>query len=224
MQEAHEGKTSVVHSAKLQLLFDGAKGEGIIIEGLKNKDPKVFQMLYSHYRPKIHRLAMSIIKDEESVENIVQETFLKIFNMIHKFKGESSLSTWIYKIALNGSLTQLKRQQRRAMFETSVPDDRLTEECHASFTSPEKNSIDHDHIVFILSVLDRLEAKKKFTFIFYYVENLSINEIAEILGENRDTVSKRLLRLRAEIEEILAAEKQVPLDKKDRQTREEPSS
>ena len=79
-----------------------------IIQGNTN----VFGVLVDRYKEMIFTLALKMIKNREEAEEISQDTFIKIYNSLNKFKGDSKFSTWIYKIAYNTCLDRLKKNKK----------------------------------------------------------------------------------------------------------------
>ena len=83
----------------------------LLIQGLKSRDQQAMASLYSNYYPMVYSKCLSFVKDHEDAHDLAQDVFLKIFEKIHSFKGESRLSTWIYSLTFNYCTDQLRRKK-----------------------------------------------------------------------------------------------------------------
>ncbi len=83
-----------------------------LIEKIKRGSISAFETLIKRYKVQIYKLILRIVKDPKEAEDLTQEVFLKIYENIAKFKGNSSFYTWIYRISLNVVLTYLRGQKR----------------------------------------------------------------------------------------------------------------
>ena len=79
-----------------------------ILQGETNS----FAVLVDRYKDMIFTLALKMVKNREEAEEVAQDTFIKIYNSLNKFKGDSKFSTWIYKIAYNTCLDRLKKNKK----------------------------------------------------------------------------------------------------------------
>ena len=79
-----------------------------IIEG----DTSAFSVLVDHYKDLVFTLAMRMVKNREEAEEVSQDTFIKVYKSLNKFKGDSKFSTWIYRVAYNTCLDRLKKIKR----------------------------------------------------------------------------------------------------------------
>ena len=80
-----------------------------IIRGLKEGDSRKFKELVDQYQVPVRNICAGIVKDRQEAEDLAQEVFVEVFKSIRNFRGESRLSTWIYRVAVNKSLN-FKRQ------------------------------------------------------------------------------------------------------------------
>lgn len=180
----------------LHMLPLGPKEEKILIKQLRKGAPEAFKLLYHHFTGRVLGLTRQLLRDPAGAEDAAQETFIRVFRSIHKFRGDCRLATWIHRIATNVCLTELKRTQRRSTWETerSFVDD--TREL-ARVETPRR-----EIALTLTQLLHRLEQRKQVTFYLSHVEGLSASEIATVLGEKRGTVLKRLQRTRLELLEM----------------------
>lgn len=170
------------------------------IDAIINGDTKVFAILVDRYKHMVFTLAMKILRNREEAEEVSQDVFLKVYQQLRTFKGDSKFSTWIYRIAYNRSLDYLKKQGRSLNVSTIDP-------------SIEYKFEPYDHM------LDELDARQRKTTIkaaiselpendaviitLHYFEELSLNEIAAVMGLEANTVKVRLFRSRKRLAELL---------------------
>ena len=89
-----------------------------IIAGLKEGNEKVFRQLVADYQLLVINTCFGIIQNREDAEDIAQEVFIEIYRSIHKFRSDSKLSTWIYRIAINKSLNFIRDNKRDKRFQS----------------------------------------------------------------------------------------------------------
>jgi len=181
-----------------KLITFGYKDDEVILNGIRKGRSQAFRALYDQNADRVFRLAMQLVKDEALAQNVVQDTFIVVFNKIHGFRAESKISTWIYKIAYNHCLNEIKKRKRQQSkirelgemeFEKSGSDGTLGK------------LYQKEQVSLILKLVDDMSEKKKSTFTLHYIEERTADEIAGILDEGRGTVLKRLNRIRLELME-----------------------
>ena len=84
-----------------------------LVEGCRRGDFECFERLVGRYEKKIYNLALRMLRDPDDAREILQETFLKVYDNLEKFRGEAHLSTWIYRIAMNEALMRIRKNKRR---------------------------------------------------------------------------------------------------------------
>ncbi len=168
-----------------------------LIKNLKKGKEEAFSELINLYGDKLLKTTYLIIKDEKEAEDIVQETFIRVFKYIKNFKGDSSIYTWIYRIAHNVTMDFLK---------SSIPTIPY-EEYYETV-----DDIEDDMILLNIEIeninitLDKISYIYKQVLVLFYFEELSIKEICEILGEKEGTIKSRLSRGRLELKKFLVKE------------------
>ncbi len=164
-----------------------------LVKMLKQGKEEAYNELVSLYGNRLLRTSFLMVKDKADAEDIVQETFIKVFNYIKSFKGKSSLYTWIYRISQNIIKDRLKAQIFTIPYEDNEVD----------FKTPEEitiNNIDRDTLKF---ELDNLNFIYKQVLVLFYFDDLSIRDISEILDEKEGTIKSKLSRGRALLREAL---------------------
>lgn len=162
-----------------------------------------FEEIHEAYRPKIERYLVRVVGEAEA-EDLTQEVFVKVHRALPGFKGESSLSTWIYRIATNTALDAL----RSPAFRHAGEDQPLTEDtdrCAGPLapsdspippdgTSPEQEAFKEERFECYRGVLDGLPPNYRAVVGLSELGDLAVEEIAAILGLNASTVKMRLHR------------------------------
>ena len=98
---------------KLHVLRLGPGEERILLAKLQAGERGAFRTLHHHYIGRVLGLAQQLLGSAEAAEDAAQETFLRVFRNLHRFRGDASLATWIHRIATNVCFSELKRRQRR---------------------------------------------------------------------------------------------------------------
>lgn len=171
-----------------------------------------FQKIYEDYQPRIHRYLVRMVGEDES-EDLTQEVFVKISTSLEDFRGESSISTWIYRIATNAAIDRL----RSASFQQSVqskPIDETTEQKDVKFAdrdfwTGEKPLTVEQELVrkqmndCIRDFIGNLPENYRTVLVLSELEGLPDREIAEILDISLNSVKIRLHRARQKLREEL---------------------
>ncbi len=136
-----------------------------------------FNLLVKKYQEQIYRNIRRIVIDHEDANDIVQNTFIKIFKNLDNFKQKSELFTWIYKIATNESLSFLKSKRKRYLLPLTNVEHILSEELH------DDNFFSGDEILLKLQkAILTLPEKQRIVFNMKYYDELSYEDISKVLG------------------------------------------
>lgn len=164
-----------------------------LIRKLKKGNEEAYIELLDNYGNRLLKTCYLILKDEKDAEDIVQDTFLKVFKHIDSFMENSSLYTWVYRIALNLCKDKLKSRKDFIIYEDIIESKETVEE-------QVFGSIDREILKRKLFSLNHIY---KEILILFYFEELSIKEIGEILEEKEGTVKSRLSRGRVLLKEAI---------------------
>ena len=148
-----------------------------------------FKSIYSSYSAKIFRLCMGYINNEEKARDITQETFIAVWQNLDKFRGDASIGTWIFKIAVNKCLQQLKQDKRQKEKLANYPVGLLSELSDIDLEAKEKRKLLYDCIA-QLPEADRL-------LIGLYLEDLPQDKISEIIGISHSNVRVKIHRIKS---------------------------
>lgn len=155
-----------------------------LIKRLKRNDEKAYIELLDLYGNRLLKTCFLVLKDEKEAEDVVQETFIRLFSQIHLFKGNSSLYTWIYRISLNLCKDKMKSKKEFILYEDTVESSEGVEDVVLDKID---NKILHKEL------LDLNHIYKEVLILFYF-EDQSIKHISEILEEKEGTIKSRLSR------------------------------
>jgi RNA polymerase sigma-70 factor (ECF subfamily) len=149
------------------------------------------------YRPRIFRFLMASLGDRDVAESLTQDCFLKAYNARHQFRGESSLSTWLTRIALN--LVRDHLRSRRMRFWQRTRDTALdivdvSEWIPDGASSPEQVCLQQERVREIWKSVEKLSRQQRTVFLLRFVEEMELAEIAETTGMNTSTVKSHLYR------------------------------
>jgi len=178
----------------------------IDIDKLIQRDRKEYAALVDSYSDKVYRLALRMTGDEQDAEDVLQETFIKVFKYIDGFKGLSSLSTWIYRIAMNEALMLLRKHRPEGYsLDEENEDEDITPRQIASWGAlPEKALVSSETAHHLQVAVMRLPETLRSVFLLRDTEQFSVKETAEALGISEGAVKVRLLRARLKLREYLS--------------------
>jgi len=180
--------------------------DGHLIQAHLRGDQLAFEMLFRKYREHVAKLVYSVLKDASLVDDIVQDVFISVYRHLPKFRGDSAFKTWLYRITVNESLRQISRRKRwQPMPENDQDGDTLpsTMVVYGSEDNPERVLIDGEQKKLIEKALDGLRPKHRMVLVLYYIEELTVGEIAEILEIPEGSVKSRLYYARMGLKDIL---------------------
>lgn len=159
-------------------MTDRGYNEFEIIAGLKdeNRRAAAFSVIVNRYSQQIYWHIRRMVLSHEDANDLVQNTFVKAWINIDKFRGDSRISTWLYRIAINETLTFLSKN-RNSTVSINSPEGAVVEllESDAHFCGDKADALLHEAI-------SKLPDKQRLTFIMKYFENIKYEEMSEILG------------------------------------------
>lgn len=156
------------------------------------------------YGTKVLQLAYYNLKDRHLAEDVAQEVFIKAYRNWDSFRGESSAYTWLYKITMNLCRDKARSAWWRKLLPTEEPRaESGVQAPPASGEDPEEAAVKSDLRDRMLAQVNRLTDAYREVVILYYYNDLSTVEIAEVTGQNENTVKTRLFRARNMLKEML---------------------
>lgn len=171
----------------------------VLTEGIKLNKDKVFEDIVEEYSNSIIRLCYLQTGEVHESEDLAQEIFLKIYKNLDKFKGNSSVYTWIYRITINTCLTYLKKKGK--IIQEELDENIASNECL------ENKIIDNYSKEELRYWLFKTPTQYRIPLYMYYFEEMKISQIAEVLESNENTIKTRLKRGKEYIKNCSGGEK-----------------
>jgi len=182
-----------------------------LVERAASGDQSAFRAIMERNNQRLYRVARAVMKDDTEAEDVVQETYLRAFFNLSKFRGESSLTTWLTRIALNEALGRKRKQRAMVTLET-VETAQQTSAQIIQFpamnteTDPERSAAQNEIQRLLERAMDALPEPFRVVFVMRDVEEMSIEETAFHLGIRPQTVKTRLHRARRLLRQSLDGE------------------
>lgn len=181
--------------------------EAPFVAQARQGDNRAFAELVRRYEAKIFRLAQHITQNREDAEDVLQETFLRAYEHLDQFQGNSKFYTWIVRIAVNQALMKLRRRRtdKSVSLDESIDtgEDTVTREIAAWDEDPEQRFSREELGEILDSAIQTLAPTYRSVFLLRDVDDLSTEETAEALGLSVPAVKSRLLRARLQLREKL---------------------
>jgi len=178
-----------------------------VIARVLGGEPALFELIMRRHNERLYRAVRSILRDETDSEDAMQAAYLHAYAHLRDFEGRAAFSTWLTRIAIHEALARRRRQLR------SVSEEEQEREMPAETRSPEQGATDHEHRRILTRAIDALPEHFRTVFVLRQVQELSIEETAEILDVPPATVKTRLHRARALLRRRLLAQIE-PVEKK----------
>lgn len=172
----------------------------VYINKILNGDTSAFTVLVNRYKDLVYTLSLRMMKNREDAEEVAQDTFIKTYNSLSKFKGDSKFSTWIYRVAYNTCLDRLKKNKRQ---QYTVAIDEYTEHQVKTLDNALDQIEEKEKQQAIKNCLELLPSDDSFLLTLYYYEELSLDEISKITGFKPNNVKVKLFRSRKKLATIL---------------------
>ena len=182
--------------------------DDLSIEDLKAGSRMAFTRVVDQYSPQIYRLALKMLNDPQDAEDVLQETFIKALRALPTFEGRSSLTTWLYRIAVNEALMTVRRRKGETL---SIDEEREDEEGEQGPVQivdwcclPENEIMSAETRKFLDQGIKKLSPALRTVFVLRDMEGLAVRETAEALQISEAAVKTRLLRARLQLREELS--------------------
>ncbi|MFT4667845.1 MAG: RNA polymerase sigma-70 factor (ECF subfamily) [Polaribacter sp.] len=176
------------------------------IKDLKSGNEQAFQQLVNEYKDKVLNTCYGFINNREEAEDLSQEVFIEVFRSISKFKGQSKLSTWIYRIAVTKSLEEIrsrKRQKRAAYFKSLIGLEVAQEIVATKDKDPHVLLEDQQRLLILETAIEKLAENQRISFVLHKYEQLSYKEAAEVMGISLSAVESLIHRAKINLKKHL---------------------
>jgi len=191
------------NSGSLSILAGAQSGiseeEARILRGLRAGIEGAYQELIDRYEQPIFNMVYRLLGNQTDACDVVQEVFLKVFRSVHSFREQSSLRTWIYRIAVNEANNHrrwfARHCRREVPLEKNRPDDDYSIElAQDPGRSPYEQALDSETRAIVERALTRINPLFRTAVVLRDIQNMSYEEIADILQISLGTVKSRILR------------------------------
>jgi RNA polymerase sigma-70 factor (ECF subfamily) len=187
------------HAPASQTATAGSADTELVRRALARDEAAVRSVMQANNR-RLYRLARGILRNDSEAEDVVQETYVRAFTHLESFRGDSSLATWLARIAMNEALGRLRRQRPSVEMDSLAPSALEAQiiqfPLSAASEDPEKSMAQREIQHVVERAIDELPEAFRIVFITRVIEGMNVGETAEILGLKPETVKTRLHRAR----------------------------
>ncbi len=180
-----------------------------LVERSRLGDMEAFGALVAETETYVYNLAYRVLGNAQEAEDMTQDVFVRVWRALPEFRADSKFTTWLYRIVVNTSLN--RQRQLRAELQTVDRDDALDGLAlpqEASGADPSSATIDRETIAALWAAVECLSAKYRLVIALFYQEELSYEEIAELLALPLGTVKSHLSRARCALAKVLRTRKE----------------
>lgn len=226
-KSSHEGHLRLAKPRRPQRLKRVSDGAGSVppdrelIRRTLSGKKEAFRTLVERYQDRAYRIAYDLLKSEEDARDIVQESFVKAFLSLDKFRQDSSFYTWFYRIVYNMAIDYKRKLVRRGGDPVEYQEEGLnisgllTSYNQKPGEDPQKAAIDKQEIGYLGKALNELNDEQRATIRLREVDGLSYEEIATVTGVSKGTVMSRLHYARKNLEKAYQAVRSNPASKEE---------
>jgi RNA polymerase sigma-70 factor (ECF subfamily) len=180
--------------------------EQVLIEQLKQGDEAAFRQIVEQWQDMVYNTVLGIVQNETEAEDVTQDVFIKVYESIGSFKGESKFSTWLYRIAVTRSLELLRSKKRKKRFAFLQPlfgagqEEKIQP---ADFHHPGVSLDNKERAAQLFKAIDKLPENQKAAFVLHKLEGLSYKEISETLQTTVPAVESLMNRAKNNLKKYL---------------------
>lgn len=173
-------------------------GEDDLIRRAKARDEAAIRAILQANNRRLFRIARGILRNDSEAEDVVQETYVRALTHLDAFRGQSSLSTWLVRIAMNEAMGRLRGRRPALQLDAERENKPRAEviQFPATSSDPEKSVAQRQIQAVVERAIDDLSEPFRLVFIARVIEEMSIDETADLLGLKPETVKTRLHRAR----------------------------
>ncbi len=165
--------------------------DAVLVARATRGDHSAFETLVRRYQDRVLNLARRIVSDPDATQDVAQEAFIKAYQRLPRFRGEARFSTWLYRITVNEARAYLRAQHRRRA--------RWAKQAALELTDPAAAPEEPGPLV---ALLQELPEKQRVALALFYLQELSVAEIAQAAGAPTGTVKARLSRGRERLRRL----------------------
>ncbi len=183
--------------------------DGELVSKIKKGDMAAFDKLVADYSKRVSNIAYSLLSDREDALDAAQEVFIRVYKNIGNFRGESTVSTWIYRITKNVCTDFLRKRRSNIISLDDDNEDGPKLEIADETTSPEQIAEQNERVVAVRKAIAALDENQRTVITLFDINGLSYEEISAILKCPLGTVKSRLYRARDSLRKILSENREL---------------
>jgi RNA polymerase sigma-70 factor (ECF subfamily) len=196
----------IMRQAHIPQIAPAESGDTELVRRALARDETAVRAIMQANNRRLYRLARGILRNDSEAEDVVQEAYVRAFTHLESFRGDSSLSTWLSRIAMNEALGRLRRRRPTVELD-ALPQGALEAEIIqfplAASADPEKSMAQREIQAVVEHAIDELPETFRLVFITRVIEGMNVEETAEILSLKPETVKSRLHRARNMLRDIV---------------------
>jgi len=182
--------------------------EAEIIQKLREGDEHVFRQLIENHRQLVVNTCFGLVHNPEDAEDIAQDVFIEVFRSVHKFRADSKISTWLYRIAVNRSLNFIRDNKQRKWAQSvenvfTLKKGKLSSMSSRETVSPDTEMEDSERAKLLHKTIDSLPQNQRVAFTLNKYEDLSYKEIAAVMETSVSSVESLIHRAKKNLQKKL---------------------
>ncbi len=177
-----------------------SREEDRILRNAARGDSFALGHLVKYYSDLAYTIAIKIVVDPQDAEEVVQDSFMKAFASLHRFKRSSRFSTWLYRIVYNTALTKIKGRRNTTSYHENLSVDATV---HNVQNKGWEDLVQSEKIKYIDLAMGRLSQEDRLIFTLHYTGGKTISEIGDVVGLKKSAIKMRLARGRNQLKEEL---------------------
>jgi len=170
-----------------------------IIDSVRRGNSSDYALLVERYKNKAFSMLKRLLKNQMDAEEALQDSFLKAYNSLNSFKGESKFSTWFYRIVYNTAITILNAKKRQTEKEMISIDEEFEIESYDNEIYSKAENVNK----YVLDMVEKLPPRNALIIILYYIDDMSLHEISRVMGLSLVNVKVMLHRSRTALKELV---------------------
>lgn len=194
-------------------MSDRATDDNVLIERAQKGDRSAFDQLIARYEARAYQYAYRLTRNPEEAADTVSDAFVRVYNALPNFKFQSAFTTWLYRILTNCFLDMKKKEKNKVMVSLDVQSHTGNQEVGKEIETPGRNPSEESERSARIRVLEgaisQLPEYQRSMIVMYHADQLSYEEIAEVLDLPIGTVKSRLNRARISLREILQKDEEL---------------
>lgn len=171
-----------------------------LISSVAAGDRDAFRALYEQFAGRVYNTALSYLQDKQDAEEVTQDVFVTIYRQAGSFRGDSALSTWIYRIAANAAINYRRKRRKFTVFSI---EDKEAQSGLTDFRHPGVQLEHSEQAAHLFKAVEALPDKQKMAFVLSYVENLPRQEVADVMEMSLKAVESLLMRAKSTLRKKL---------------------